>query len=87
VSGAAQLEYKQAWRGGRYWPFRRTAAVSNARSAVMPRRDLCLSCGHAGQADEVSSMNILCRGMEVLRDEGQDTAQACAGWQTAAGSP
>ena len=27
-------------------------------------------------------MNILSRGMEVLRDEGQDTAQACAGWET-----
>ena len=35
-------------------------------------------------ADEVSSINILSRGMEVLRDEGRDTAQACAGWETTA---
>jgi len=48
---------------------------------------VCQSSGRAANADDVSSMNILSRGMEVLRDEGQDTAQACAGWQTAAGSP
>ena len=29
-------------------------------------------------------MNILSRGMEVLREEGRDTAQACAGWETTA---
>ena len=29
-------------------------------------------------------MNILSRGTEVLRDEGRDTAQACAGWETTA---
>ena len=29
-------------------------------------------------------MNILSRDMEVLRDEGRDQAQACAGWETTA---
>jgi hypothetical protein len=43
----------------------------------------CLSC-YTANADDVSSIHILSRGIEVLRDEGQDKAQACAGWETTA---
>jgi putative transposase len=87
-----QLEYKQDWRGGRVpavpphgasqqCPLCGHIPPSNRRTQAL---FLCQSCGHGAPADDVSSMNMLSRGMEVLRDEGQDTAQACAGWETTA---
>ncbi len=45
-----------------------------------PRRRL----HYADNADRIGAINILSRGMQKLRDEGQDTAQACAGRGTAA---
>jgi transposase len=51
----------------------RAAAGSSAQPLF-----LCQSCGYPANADDVSSMNILSRGIEALRDEGQDTAHACA---------
>jgi putative transposase len=87
-----QLEYKQEWRGGRVLavPLYGTSQQCPLCGHISPcnRRTqavfVCQSSGRAANADDVSSMNILSRGMEVLRDEGQDTAQACAGWETTA---
>jgi hypothetical protein len=47
--------------------------------AVQPQPALfvCQSCGHAAKADDVASINIFSRGIEVLRDQGQD--KACGG--------
>jgi putative transposase len=87
-----QLEYKQEWRarpGG--WRFRLTPAgkcpVCGHISPCHRRTQalfLCRSCGDAANADGVSSTNILSRGMEMLGDEGQDAAHACAGCEITA---
>jgi putative transposase len=37
-----------------------------------------VACGFEDRADDVGSVNILARGMQKLRDEGQDTADASA---------
>jgi putative transposase len=87
-----QLAYKQEWRGGRVLavPPHHTSQECPLCGYISPSNRkiqalfLCLNCGYTANADYVSSMNILSRGMEVLRDEGQDTAQACAGWETTA---
>jgi putative transposase len=87
-----QLEYKQEWQGGRVLAVRPHGTSQqcplcghispcNRRTQALFR---CQSCGYAANADDVSSINILSRGIEVLRDEGQDTAHACAGWETTA---
>jgi putative transposase len=39
-----------------------------------------VECGFAAHADQVGAYNILSRGMEKLRDEGRDTADASVGW-------
>ena len=85
-----QLEYKQAWRGGRVLavPRHGTSQECPLCGHISPcnRRTqalfLCQSCGYAANADDVGAINILSRGMAVLRDEGQDTVHACAGWET-----
>ena len=85
-----QLEYKQDWRGGRVLvvPPHHTSqecphcghiSASNRKTQAL---FLCIQCGYSGNADDVSSINILSRGIRWLRDEGQDTAHACAGWDT-----
>jgi len=87
-----QLEYKQEWLGGRVLavPPQHTSQECPLCGHISPcnrrtqARFWCLSCGYTANADDVSSINILSRGIEVLRDEGQDTAQACAGWETTA---
>ena len=87
-----QLEYKQQWRGGRVLavPPHGTSQQCPLCGHMSPcnRRTqalfLCQSCGHAANADDVSSMNILSRGIEVFWEEGQDTVHACAGWETTA---
>jgi len=87
-----QLKYKQDWRGGRVLavPPQGTSQKCPVCGHLSPcnRRTqalfLCQSCGHAANADDVSSINILSRGIEVLRDEGQDTVDASTGWETTA---
>ena len=79
-----QLEYKQQWRGGRVLavPPHGTSQQCPLCGHMSPcnRRTqalfLCQSCGHAANADDVSSMNILSRGIEVFWEEGQDTVHA-----------
>src|SRR6185312_7645926 len=39
----------------------------------------CILCGFQDDADRVGAINVLSRGMQVLRDEGTDTADASAG--------
>ena len=39
----------------------------------------CVDCGFEDNADVVGAMNILSRGMQLLRDEGQDTTDASVG--------
>ena len=40
-----------------------------------------MECGVEGNADVVCAINILSRGMQLLRDEGRDMADASAGIQ------
>jgi len=40
-----------------------------------------VECGVEGNADVVCAINILSRGMQLLRDEGRDMADASAGIQ------
>jgi putative transposase len=87
-----QLEYKQEWRGGRVFvvpphhtsrecPCCHHVSSCNRKTQAL---FLCVNCGYTGNADDVSSINILSRGAALLRDEGQDTAEASAGRETAA---
>ena len=87
-----QLEYKTAWRGGFFVAVApqntsRTCPCCGQVSADTRKtqaRFACVKCGHEAHADHVGAMNILSRGMQLLRDEGQDTAGASAGRETAA---
>ena len=87
-----QLDYKMNWGGGllvavpphntsRTCPRCGHVSADNRRTQA---RFLCVGCGFEENADVVGAMNILSRGMAKLRDEGQDTAHACAGWETTA---
>ncbi len=87
-----QLDYKLAWKGG--WliavPARHTSQtcphcthVSRANRQSQTRFS-CVECGFSEHADRVGAINILARGMQNLRDEGQDTADASVGRETAA---
>jgi putative transposase len=84
-----QLGYKLAWNGGhlilvpphntsRTCPRPECGHVSadNRRTQAQFK---CVACGHEDNADHVGSVNILSRGMQKLRDEGQDTADATVG--------
>ena len=84
-----QLEYKMPWRGGRL-----IAVPPHNTSRTCPRcghmsagnrqtqaRFVCVGCGYENHADVVGAINILSRGMQLLRDEGRDTADASAGIQ------
>ncbi|WP_367184455.1 hypothetical protein [Ferrovum sp.] len=42
-----------------------------------------MDCGYANNADLVGAINILSLGMMRLRDEGEDTADASAGRESA----
>lgn len=87
-----QLDYKLAWRGGhlvavppqntsRTCPCCGHVAAENRKTQA---RFTCVECGFEEHADVVGAINILSRGMQKLRDEGQDTADASAGRETAA---
>lgn len=87
-----QLDYKLAWRGGylitvppqntsRTCPCCGHVSADNRQTQAVFR---CVECGFEEHADLVGAINILSRGMQLLRDEGQDTADASAGRETAA---
>ena len=87
-----QLDYKLDWRGGvlvsvpphntsRTCP--RCAHVSAGNRRTQARFE-CVLCGFEENADVVGAINILARGMAMLRDKGQDTVHACTGRETAA---
>ncbi|MDR9095491.1 hypothetical protein FEP28_05582 [Burkholderia multivorans] len=82
-----QLDYKLAWNGGhlivvppqntsRTCPCCWHVSVANRQTQA---RFQCVECGFEENADVVGAINILSRGMQLLRDEGQDTADASAG--------
>jgi putative transposase len=84
-----QLAYKLAWNGGhliivpphntsRTCPCCGHISADNRRTQA---RFACVECGYENHADVVSAINILSRGMQIWRDEGQDTANALAGMQ------
>jgi putative transposase len=82
-----QLDYKLAWCGGRLVAVApqntsRTCPCCGHVSADNRRtqaRFECVECGFEGHADWVAAVNILARGMQQLRDEGQDTTDASVG--------
>ena len=87
-----QLEYKLPWAGGRVLavPPMDTSRTC-PRGTCISRNNrktqalfLCIECGFRENADLVAAVNILSRGFMQLRDEGQDTVQACAGRETSA---
>ena len=84
-----QLEYKLSWNGGhliavpsqntsRTCPCCGHVSADNRRAQA---KFECVECGFEGHADWVAAINILSRGIQKLRDEGQDTANALAGIQ------
>jgi putative transposase len=82
-----QLEYKLAWNGGRLVvvPPQNTSRTCpccgcvSADNRQTQARFVCTESGFEEHADLVGAINILSRGMRMLRDEGRDTAHACAG--------
>jgi putative transposase len=82
-----QLDYKMAWKGG--WlvavPPQNTSRTCpccghvSADNRQTQARFECVECGFGDNADVVGAINILSRGMQILRDEGQDTADASVG--------
>lgn len=82
-----QLDYKLAWKGGHLITVspqntsRECPACHHVSADNRKTQDefLCVECGFEDNADHVGSINILSRGMQKLRDEGQDTAAAPAG--------
>lgn len=86
------LDYKVAWNGGMLLavPPHHTSQTCPCCGHVSKdnrqtqAKFLCVDCGYANLADVVGAINILSRGMQMLRDEGQDTADASAGRETAA---
>jgi putative transposase len=88
-----QLEYKMQWRGGRCMAVppqytRQTCPACGHCSAGNRKEQAhfaCLACKYGENADVVGAINILSRGMQVLKDEGLDAAHACAGPQGLSG--
>lgn len=82
-----QLQYKLAWDGGRLITVppqgtSRTCPACGYESAANRRTQAvfqCILCSFEEHADRVGAINILSRGMQILRDEGTDTADASAG--------
>jgi putative transposase len=81
------LEYKLAWNGGRLVvvPPQHTSqtcpvcghiSAENRKTQAIFR---CTECTFEANADQVGAMNILSRGMSLLRDEGRDTGDASLG--------
>jgi len=84
-----QLAYKLAWNGGhliivpphntsRTCPNCGHVSADNRRTQA---RFACVACGYENHADVVGAINILSRGMQIWRDEGQDTTDASVGIQ------
>jgi len=82
-----QLEYKLAWNGGcliivppqntsRTCPCCGHVSADNRPTQAW---FACVDCGFEDNADLVGAINILSRGMRLLRDEGQDTTDASVG--------
>jgi putative transposase len=82
-----QLGYKLTWNGGllvavppqntsRTCPCCGHVTADNRQTQAQFE---CVDCGFEDNADVVGAINILSRGMQLLRDEGQDTANALAG--------
>lgn len=85
-----QLDYKLEWQGGLLIavPPQYTSQTCPAcghvskDNRVTRAKFACTQCGFEEHADLVGAINILSRGMQSLRDEGQDTVEAsigCAG--------
>ncbi|TCK33361.1 putative transposase [Paraburkholderia sp. BL8N3] len=82
-----QLDYKLAWNGG--WliavPPQNTSRTCprcdhiSAANRKVQARFACVRCGFEANADHVGAINILSRGMQILRDEGQDAGDASPG--------
>jgi putative transposase len=81
------LEYKLEWNGGRLvvvppqhtsqtCPVCGHVATENRQTQANFK---CVECGFEEHADLVGAMNILSRGMSLLRDEGRDTGDASLG--------
>ncbi|MGH8289045.1 MAG: RNA-guided endonuclease InsQ/TnpB family protein [Steroidobacteraceae bacterium] len=81
-----QLAYKLPWAGGtliavapqntsRMCP---ACGCVSAGNRLTQAQFLCVACGFKEHADRVGAINILSRGMQLLRDEGQDSADASA---------
>jgi putative transposase len=84
-----QLDYKLAWKGGHLIavPPQNTSRTClgcghvSADNRQTQARFVCVACGYENNADVVGAINILSRGIQRLRDEGQDTANALVGMQ------
>ena len=86
------LDYKTAWSGGHLIavPAHHTSQTCPvcAHVAKENRRTqahfACVACGFEDNADRVGAINVLRRGEAMLSQEGQDTADASAGWSNTA---
>jgi putative transposase len=84
-----QLEYKLTWNGGKLIlvPPQNTSRTCPCCGHISednrPTQDKfeCVKCGFKDNADLVGAINILSRGMQLLRDEGRDTTDALVGIQ------
>jgi len=82
-----QLDYKLAWKGGHLIavPPQNTSRTCpccghvSADNRPTQARFECVECGFEDNADVVGAINILFRGMQLLRDEGRDTTDASVG--------
>jgi putative transposase len=87
-----QLEYKLNWTGGMLLavPAHHTSQTCPCcghvakENRLTQSQFLCVECGYENNADVVGAINILSRGIQILRDEGQDTADASAGYASTA---
>jgi putative transposase len=82
-----QLAYKLAWKGGRLIivpPHNTSRTCPNCGHVSADNRRTkakfaYVACGYENHADVVGAINILSRGMQIWRDEGQDTTDASVG--------
>jgi len=87
-----QLDYKQDWNGGMLLavPPHNTSITcpccghKSKDNRTTQALFLCVECGYTEHADVVGSINIHSRGMNQLRDEGQDTVDASTGYESTA---
>jgi putative transposase len=81
-----QLRYKLLWRGGRLIavPAHNTSRTCpacghiSADNRKTQAHFACVECGYKGNADVVAAVNIITRGLALLKNQGQDFARlAC----------